>query len=195
MIRINLLPYRAARKKENVRRQTSVFFLSLVLTTVGLLYVNIQLGAQVTLLAGKVEFVQNQLKLQRKAATEVDRIKRELDLLKLKMDGVQAVKKRRREPVEMLEAMTRVVVPQRMWFTFFSADGSMVNIKGMALDQKTVADFMTRLESSNLFSTVNLSTLKHVQMEELGLKNFEIVCEKQPTIKVEAAPKTGKKEK
>ena len=30
MIRINLLPFRAARKKENIRRQISVFALSVV---------------------------------------------------------------------------------------------------------------------------------------------------------------------
>jgi len=30
MIRINLLPFRAARKKENIRRQISVFVLSVV---------------------------------------------------------------------------------------------------------------------------------------------------------------------
>ena len=34
MIRINLLPFRAARKKENVRRQVSVFLLSLVLVVI-----------------------------------------------------------------------------------------------------------------------------------------------------------------
>ena len=34
MIRINLLPFRAARRRENVRRQTSIFFLSVVLVTI-----------------------------------------------------------------------------------------------------------------------------------------------------------------
>ena len=34
MIRINLLPFRAARKKENIRRQVSIFVLSLFLVGV-----------------------------------------------------------------------------------------------------------------------------------------------------------------
>lgn len=195
MIRINLLPYRVARRKENVRRQISIFFLSLVLSSLGLFYLHIQLGARVNLLKEEVEFIQNQLKSQRKAATEVDRIKKELDLLKVKMEGIRLVKQRRREPIEMLDAMTRVVVPERMWFTFLSADLSTVNVKGMALDQKTVADFMIRLESSNLFSNVNLSTLKHVQKDELGLKSFEIVCDRRQAVKLETASTPGKKEK
>ena len=44
MIRINLLPFRAARKKENVRRQVSVFLLSFVLIIIGVFYYNMWLG-------------------------------------------------------------------------------------------------------------------------------------------------------
>ena len=36
MIRINLLPFRSTRQKENIRRQLSVFLLSIILTLVGL---------------------------------------------------------------------------------------------------------------------------------------------------------------
>jgi type IV pilus assembly protein PilN len=43
MIRINLLPFRKARKKENVRQQISVFFLALVFLTLGLSYFAISL--------------------------------------------------------------------------------------------------------------------------------------------------------
>ena len=89
----------------------------------------------------------------------------------------------------MLETMTEVVIPKRMWFTTLSDNYQRVGIKGFALDQKTVADFMTALESTNLFSSVNLTTLKHVERDDLGLgiKEFEITCDKpQPE---SAAPK------
>lgn len=44
MIRINLLPYRAAQKKENVRRQISIFVLAVIMVAGILLYYNISLN-------------------------------------------------------------------------------------------------------------------------------------------------------
>ena len=45
MIRINLLPFRAARKKENIRRQVSIFLLSLAFLLIILFYYNWSLGS------------------------------------------------------------------------------------------------------------------------------------------------------
>ena len=35
---------------------------------------------------------------------------------------------------------------------------------------------MTRLEASTLFMNVNLRTIKQQKINELNLKNFEIIC-------------------
>lgn len=189
MIRINLLPFRAARRRENVRRQTSIFFLSVVLVTIGLFYYHLTLAGKIAGMNEKVDLVKAQLKKKQAAAREVDKIRKDLDLLKIKLQGIATVKKRRREPLEMLETMTEVVIPKRMWFTTLSDNYQRVGIKGFALDQKTVADFMTALESTNQFSSVNLTTLKHVERDDLGLgiKEFEITCDKPPP--ETAAPK------
>ena len=53
MIRINLLPFRAARKKENVRRQISVFLLSFALIIIAVVYWNIWLGNRITKLKAR----------------------------------------------------------------------------------------------------------------------------------------------
>ena len=96
------------------------------------------------------------------------------------MDGIKTVKARRREPVQLLETMTRVVIQKRMWFTQFTANNTTVAIHGIALDQKTVADFMTRLENTGLFSNVNLATLRHLAMKGVGFKSFQVTCERAP---------------
>ncbi len=197
MIRINLLPFRAARRRENVRRQTSIFFLSVVLVAIGLFYYHLTFAGKIAVLNAQADTLKTELKKKRKAAREVDKIKKDLDLLKIKMEGIRTVKKRRREPVQMLETMTEVVIPKRMWFTSLSDNYKSVGIKGFALDQKTVADFMTRLESTNQFSNVNLGTLKHVKRDdlELNIKEFEITCEKGLRKPEPEAQKEDKKKK
>lgn len=180
MIRINLLPFRAARRKENIRRQISIFLLSFIFVFFGLFYYQMQLNLQLGELKIQAEDVKSRLKVFRKKSREVDNIKQALDTLQKKINVIKTLELNRREPVRLMDAMTRVVIGKRMWFTDFADNNDAVVIKGNALDNKTVADFMTQLEESGLFITVNLTTLKQVTIQKVNVKGFEISCEKIP---------------
>ena len=179
MIRINLLPFRAARKKENIQRQITIFFLLLFLFTAALFYGNKFFTKKINGLNQEINNINRQLTMKMQAAKEVDQIKKDLDELEQKTKVIKDIEKNRKKPVQMLDAMTELVVAKRMWFTDFSDVSNTVVIKGIALDNKTVADFMTRLETSHLFSSVNLDSLKkQIFKETLNLKNFAITCQK-----------------
>jgi len=179
MIRINLLPFRAARKKENIRKQISIFILSLFLVTAILFYTSGFWTKKIKLLNSQIEQINQELTVTTAAANEVDKIKKDLDDLQKKTDVIRNLEKTRRAPVELLDAMTGLVVKNRMWFTDFTAIQKTIKIKGIALDNKTVADFMTQLEGSGLFSAVNLDSLKQTTIKStLSLKSFEITCQK-----------------
>lgn len=181
MIRINLLPFRAARKKENIRRQVSIFFLSLILITMVLFYYNISLNNKIHELDTRVKDIRNQIAKYNIINKEIANIKKELDILNKKIDVIINLESNRKEPVRLLDAMTEMVIEKRMWFTRFEAKGEIISIKGIAFDNKTVADFMTRLEGSKLFSSVNLTTLKQQKIQgKINLKSFQIACNKAP---------------
>jgi len=178
MIRINLLPFRAARQKELVQRQITAFIFGLVLVTVALYLVGGVWTKKISRLKTEIAGIQQELTRQTAAAKEVDRIKKDLDALEKKTQVINNLKKSRREPVEMLDAMTGLVVENRMWFTSFSDSDKTVKIQGIALDNKTVSDFMRRLENSGFFSNVNLDNTKQQTFNSLSLKSFEITCMK-----------------
>ncbi len=181
MIRINLLPFRAARKKENIRRQVSIFFLSLILITMVLFYYNISLNNKIHELDTRVKDIRNQITKYNIINREIANIKKKLDILNKKIDVIINLESNRKEPVRLLDAMTEMVIEKRMWFTRFEAKGEIISIKGIAFDNKTVADFMTRLEGSKLFSSVNLTTLKQQKIQgKINLKSFQIACNKAP---------------
>ena len=192
MIRINLLPFRAARRKENIRRQISIFLLSFIFVSISLFYYRMQLNLQLGELKTQAEDVKSRLKIFRQKAREVDNIKQALETLNKKINVIKTLELNRREPVRLMEAMTEVVIPKRMWFTDFADNKDSVVIKGNALDNKTVADFMTHLENSGFFSTVNLTTLKQITIEKVNIKSFEISCDKIP-LKVAEEDKGKKK--
>ena len=183
MIRINLLPFRAARKKENIRRQVSIFLLSLAFLLIILFYYNWTLGNQVDNLNAKIKQTKAELNKYEKINKEIAEIKKKLSNLKKKMAVMETLEANRFEPTRLLDMMTQVVVPKRMWFTRMESKDSSVKISGIALDNKTVADFMVRLEKSELFSDVDLNTLKRQKVDSSNLKSFQISCVKKPNTK------------
>jgi type IV pilus assembly protein PilN len=178
MIRINLLPFRAARKKENVRRQISVFLLSLVLIVAALFLVRIVLGNKVENLNTRIKEAKIEIEKYTKITQEIELIKKQIEVVKTKIDVIKKLEANRTEPVKLHDAMPRLIVPNRMWFTDFSSSGENVVIKGIAMDNKTVADFMIRLESSKFFSAVNLDTIMQQNVQNVDMKSFFITCNK-----------------
>jgi len=178
MIRINLLPFRAARKKENVRRQISVYLLSSLVLFLCSFAFHFALSKKITKLNAKVTSTKNELKKYNEINKEIAKIKKQLDVLDKKLNVVKTIELNRREPVKLLDTMTRMVIEKRMWLTGLNVKGNSVNLKGVAVDNETVADFMRRLESSILFPVVDLKTLKKqvIGKEKASFKSFEINC-------------------
>jgi type IV pilus assembly protein PilN len=178
MIRINLLPFRAARKKENIRQQVSIFLLSAVFISVAMIYFNISLNGKIHNLNADIEKTKKDLDTYQKIRKEIADIRNRLTVLKKKTDVIKNLELNRKEPIHLLDAMTEMVVANRMWFTSFEKKEDLLNIEGVALDNKTVADFMTRLEGTKLFASVNLKTLKQKKLQNYNLNSFHIACKK-----------------
>ena len=131
-----------------------------------------------------------------KQAKEVDRIKNEFSKLEKKTEIINNLETKRKAAAYLLDNMTKMVAERtsisesdslsdkdnkpvkRLWFTNLRAKGNNIGINGIAMDNKTVADFMTRLEVSKLYENVNLKTLKQQKISDLNLKSFEITCNK-----------------
>ncbi len=176
MIRINLLPFRAARKKENIRRQASVFLLTILFITVALFYHNSSLTGKIETLTISKENKKKEIKKYNKVNKEISDIKKKLDIMKKKVEIVNKIGDDRKKPVMLLDAMTNMIIPKRMWLTQLREAKDAITINGIALDNKTVADFMTRLQDSKLFSSVNLKNLTQHEIKDknLTLKKFDI---------------------
>jgi type IV pilus assembly protein PilN len=198
MIRINLLPYRAAQKKENIRRQISIFVLAVIMVVGILVYYNMRLNNDIDDLNTRIKNTKSMLAQVEKQAKKVDEIKKALNRLKQKTEVIKNLETNRKIAVQLLDNMTTLVAEKvsvspseatadseskpvkRLWFTNFQENKDQIDLQGIALDNKTIADFMSRLEASGLFMNVNLKTIKQQKINELNLKNFEIICTRSP---------------
>lgn len=184
MIRINLLPFRAARKKENVRRQVSIFFLSLILVAMAVVLFNFRLSRKITNLNTNIAETKTQIAKYNEINKEIESIKKELDILNKKILVIETLEANRRDSITLLDAMTKLLVIDRMWFTLLKSKEAFIDVTGIALDNRTVADFMTGLQP--YFDDVVLKTIKQEEIpgRNINLKNFNVTfTKKAPLVK------------
>ena len=189
MIKINLFPVRAALKKENIRRQVSIFFLCIVLSVCLMAYTTISMSRTISNLNRDIASTQADLEKYEAIAKQVNKMKQDLKRLEEKMDIIVQLEANRTGPVRFMDALTEVVVADKMWLTSLTESGGNMELKGMATDNKIVADFMTRLEKLPIFGTVDLiSSMQIRQQQDKKFKQFIITCRM-----IQGQPKTKPK--
>lgn len=189
MIRINLLPYRAARSKENIRKQVSIFLLSFVLLIIVLVGYNIHLSSKKDGLSSNLDHLKKEVAIYEAKAKQVEEIKKKLDTLNKQIEIVNQLKAYRENPPKLLAKMTEMVIAGRMQLTRLVYDDANLTLEGVALDNETVAVFMLRLERSGLFSGVTLASSKQVKKYNINMKQFNIKCKKTVAKKTVPASK------
>ena len=192
MIRINLLPFRVARKKENIRRQVSTFVLSLLLVVALMGWHSFDMDREIDRTKNETETVKKQISLYKQKADRVTEIKKKLKILNEKLSIVASLQTRKNEQQILLEEVADRIVTGRMWLESLKADAVQVTMKGIAFDNPTIADFMRNLEESSLFVAVDLKRSKIKTFEEdIDLKSFELICTKKQLPASEASGQGG----
>jgi type IV pilus assembly protein PilN len=181
MIRINLLPYRAAKKKENIRRQVSIFLLSVVGIALLVFWYNSNLNGKIETITATIASTQAQVAKYKKINKEIDEIKKTLELLERKIQVIESLESDRKLPVKTMDELYKLLVQKRMWYTKIEERGQSVKVNGIALDNQTVADYMTRVEKSDYYQNVKLAAIKQqkIQGQNMSLKQFEVNFSKQ----------------
>jgi type IV pilus assembly protein PilN len=67
--------------------------------------------------------------------------------------------------------------PEKMQLESMKKEGTRVGIEGIALDDETVANFMTSLRKSKLFKSVDLVVSEQIEQNKIKLKKFTLSCE------------------
>ena len=192
MIKINLLPFRAARKRENVRRQVSIYLLCVLFLFCLMGYLHVSLGSQLTRLNAREESLREELKSYATITREIAKLKKDAKDLDTKLGIIEGLEKQRVGPVLLLAEIANAVPLDRLWLNSLLETGGRLTLQGTAMDNHTVALFMTQLEKAPHISTVDLdrTTLKFFPEYKRRASNFILTCktayaETEPEIKPE----------
>jgi len=194
MIRINLLPFRAARKKENIRRQISIYLLSVALLCAVSGYTWWDKTAELASLNAEKGRLNKELATYAETIKKIEALKKKIKQVRAKLDVIQGLEKKKKGPVQLLDEIATAVPAGKLWLNSLSERGGTLDLRGTAMDNDTVALFMTNLEKAEHISSVDLKSaqLKSTGKDEQGVSDFSLACK---TWIYQETPKPGSKKR
>lgn len=158
MIRINLLPVRATRKKETAKRQALLAAIGLAVLVAIVAAVQISYMTRISSLESTNAQLKKDIEDLKKIIGQVDETKAKKADLEKKLGIIKVLKSNKTGPVHMLDEINKAI-PERIWLTGVTQKGGTVNMTGQATSLENVGDFMAALDKSRYFhNTILVST-------------------------------------
>ena len=178
MIKINLLPFRVERKKENIRRQLSIYFLSIIFLCLLSLYINQSLNNKIARLESIKSAKEKELAKYSKINKKIRRIKKKIKEYETKLNVIKDIARYRLEPVKTLDEMVMAIPPDRLWLRFLRLAGGKLILEGSAKDNDTIALFMTNLKKMPHISNVELKVTRLITLTDyhVDVCDFSLEC-------------------
>ena len=198
MIRVNLLPFRAARIKENIRRQVTISALLAILLILVLSSWSINIDRDLKTKRKDRDVKKKELATYRNTTVKIKALEKTKAEIDVKLDKINELKEVKTGPVRLLDDIATSIPKDKLWLTALKEDKGMLVLEGTAMDNETVADFMNRLKNTQSVTAVELVRTRQKEIKELNLdlKDFALNCKTYAfKEKEEAPPKTKKKGK
>ena len=173
MIRINLLPHRA--EKRRARRQQFYGLLGMVSVLAALL---VFLGYSVisgyiTAQEAKNDFLKKEIAVLDKQIDQIKRLKEQTQALLARKQIIESLQRDRAEAVNLLSEMARQM-PEGVYIRSLKQDGVKVSLSGYAQSSARVSTLMRNIEASQWLEKPLLIEIKAVELDKRRLYEFSI---------------------
>jgi len=183
MIKINLLPFRKAKKLENLRMQISVYILAVILLVAVLGFSWMKISSELEGVKGKNAKLRKELASYSEMLKQIKALKDKRKDLQGKLDIIQGLEAQKAGPVQLFDEISMAVPKGGVFLNSLSETGDRVAMTGVATDYDTVAKFMTNLEKTETIDKVTLRTVNLTEQEEQSVCNFSLTCDRRVTTK------------
>jgi type IV pilus assembly protein PilN len=172
MIRINLLPVRAAKKREFGRQQIVLFALLLVLAAIGNWFWYNKVGNELTSLDNQIARTHAEIAQLEKTIGEVKSIKEDKKALEDKLKILDTLKKGRTGPVKVMDELA-TLIPQKVWLLDYVEAAGQVTMTGQSAAYEDLSAFSKKLKASTHFTNV---VIKKASQRNDGTVDWTITC-------------------
>jgi type IV pilus assembly protein PilN len=159
VIRINLLPYREARRRAAFRWDIRLMLVTLGLVSAGLGGWYWQLQDRIRIQQQRLDYLRGQLAELEQRSEEVARLRQRRRDLQARLGAIRDLHRARSRPVELLQTAGRAV-PKGVTLRRLEQDAGRLHLEGEARSNGSISSFMRRLEAAEVFGEPTLEVIR-----------------------------------
>jgi Tfp pilus assembly protein PilN len=184
MIRINLLPKDdKAQRRVKVDIQPGDLVIPVAIVAAAALVIfgtALSQGSRIGSLQHSIAGIDAESRALAPQIEKVNRLAQERAELDLRLGIITKLGKGRTQSVRLMDELARCV-PDHLWLTLAQQDGGdRLTLEGVTYSNLVVSDFMSRLERSSLFASVELGVAERGQVTSKDVVKFKITCQLTP---------------
>lgn len=165
MARINLLPWRAERRKQRQREFMTMLGLAAVAGLVLSLLIWFYYDRQVSGQGDRNTFLQAEIAKVKEQNKEIERLDRQKDRLLARKKVIEQLQAKRSQMVHLFDALVRTI-PDGLVLTALKQEGDVLTLEGRTQSNARVSAYMRNLESSGWMTKPELSVIEARKPEE-----------------------------
>jgi len=173
MIRINLLPHRAEKRRV---RQIQFAALSVISVLIGALlvgFVHVALTTQISYQERRNEYLKNETAILIKQIEEINKLKAENNSLLARKDAVEKLQSDRSDVVHLMDQMLRIL-PDGVYLKTLKQTGNKINLSGYAQSNARISTLMRAIEDSPWLDSPSLVEIHASSANEARVSEFTL---------------------
>jgi len=175
MIKINLLPGKE-KKKAGLRKEIVILILSMILLLILLIGIQWKITNEKEEMVSKISNTKKEIAYYKSLTVEVTKAKEAQKVLQDKLNVIEKLRREKASPIKVLDELS-ISKPEKIHLESLKKEGSKLGLEGIALDDETIANFMTNLRKSKVFKNVDLIVSEQTEQSKIKLKKFTLSCE------------------
>ena len=175
MTRINLLPWREARRAQR-QRELIGMLVAAALVGIGIAFgVYTEIAHRIQYQQERNNYLRDEIAQLKKAAEEMQELQKVKSRLVDRLNVVQKLQTVRPGMVRMLDELARLV-PQDIYITSFKAATNQVTLSGVARSDNIISEFMRDLKNSpsHLFGEPTLQVIETRSVNNVQARVFDL---------------------
>jgi len=176
MIKINLLLTRKEEKKVGMKMEFIVLIVSAFLLLGFFILVQWVIDNEKEKILAQISETKKEIDHYKNLMTEINKAKQIQKVFQDKLNIINLLRKEKASAARVLDEIS-ISKPEKIQLESVKKEGTKLGIEGVALDDETVANFMTNLRKSKVFKNVDLIVSEQIEQSKIKVKRFALSCE------------------
>ena len=156
--RINLLPWREMRRREQDRQLLTVSIGAWILMGLAVFYAQYHMNGLIEHQDNRNAYLKKEITKLDKQIKEINQLKRRKQALLARMEVIQQLQRNRTQVVHVFDDLVRKL-PKGVYFTNLAKKRNNITVRGFAQSNARISALMRNLDSSDWFANPNLDVI------------------------------------